>query len=105
MNFLFYFIENQLQRKVGELAYLEDWITTITSLTAGKSAFKVTFHWDNEIGVPGAILIKNKHHSEFYLKSITLEDVPDKARSTSFATHGFTLWTNTRKTAFSSLTR
>ena len=75
MYFLFYFIENQLQGKVGEPAYLEDWITTITSLTAGKSAFKVTFDRDNEKGVPGAILIKNKHHSEFYLKSITLEDV------------------------------
>ena len=43
MYFLFYFIENQLQGKVGEPAYLEDWITTITSLTAGESAFKVTF--------------------------------------------------------------
>ena len=66
-----------MQGNVGEPAYLEDWITTITSLTAGESAFKVTFDWDNEIGVPGAILIKkkNKHHSEFYLKSITLEDV------------------------------
>ncbi|GMY21573.1 probable linoleate 9S-lipoxygenase 5 [Fagus crenata] len=72
--------ENQLQGKVGEPAYLEDWITTITSLTAGESAFKVTFDWDNEIGVPGAILIKNKHHSEFYLKSITLEDVPGQGQ-------------------------
>ena len=75
MYFFFFLIENRLQGKVGEPAYLEDWITTITSLIAGESAFKVTFDWDNEIGVPEAILIKNKHHSEFYLKSITLEDV------------------------------
>ncbi|KAK7848407.1 putative linoleate 9s-lipoxygenase 5 [Quercus suber] len=27
-------------------------------------------------GDPGAILIRNNHHSEFYLNSITLEDVP-----------------------------
>ncbi|GMY21576.1 probable linoleate 9S-lipoxygenase 5 [Fagus crenata] len=72
--------QNRLQGKVGEPAYLEDWITTITSLTAGESAFKVTFDWDNEIEVPGAILIKNKHHSEFYLKSITLEDVPGEGQ-------------------------
>ncbi|XP_016175247.1 probable linoleate 9S-lipoxygenase 5 isoform X2 [Arachis ipaensis] len=37
----------------------------------------VTFDWDNEeIGTPGAFLIRNNHHSEFYLKSLTLEDVP-----------------------------
>lgn len=79
--FLFiYFIENGLQGKLGEPAYLEDWITTITPLTAGESAFKVTFDWDNEMEVPGAILIRNNHHSEFYLNSITLEDVPGQGR-------------------------
>lgn len=55
---------------------MEDWITRITPLAAGDSAFKVTFDWEEEIGVPGAILIKNNHHSQFYLKTITLEDVP-----------------------------
>ncbi|XP_050274138.1 probable linoleate 9S-lipoxygenase 5 [Quercus robur] len=72
--------ENGLQGKLGEPAYLEDWITTITPLTAGESAFKVTFDWDNEMEVPGAILIRNNHHSEFYLNSITLEDVPGQGR-------------------------
>lgn len=69
-----------MQGKLGEPAYLEDWITTITPLTAGESAFKVTFDWDNEMEVPGAILIRNNHHSEFYLNSITLEDVPGQGR-------------------------
>ncbi|PRQ42208.1 putative linoleate 9S-lipoxygenase [Rosa chinensis] len=68
--------ENGLKGKLGKPAYLEDWITTITPLTAGDSAYKVTFDWEDEIGVPGAILIKNNHHSQFYLKTITLEDVP-----------------------------
>ncbi|XP_061338052.1 probable linoleate 9S-lipoxygenase 5 [Gastrolobium bilobum] len=67
---------NGLKGKLGKPAYLEDWITTITSLTAGESAFRVTFDWDDEIGTPGAFLIKNNHHSEFYLRSLTLEDVP-----------------------------
>ncbi|XP_062143482.1 probable linoleate 9S-lipoxygenase 5 [Alnus glutinosa] len=72
--------ENGLQAKLGEPAHLEDWITTITPLTAGESAFKVTFDWDHKIGVPGAFTIRNNHHSEFYLKSVTLEDVPGHGR-------------------------
>nr|CAB94852.1 lipoxygenase [Prunus dulcis] len=72
--------ENGFKGKLGEPAYLEDWITTITPLTIGDSAYKVTFDWEEEIGVPGAILIKNNHHSEFFLKTITLEDVPREGR-------------------------
>lgn len=73
---MFLYIGHGLKGKLGKPAYLEDWITTITPLTAGESAFKVTFDWDQEIGVPGAFLIRNNHHSEFYLKTVTLEDVP-----------------------------
>ncbi|CAL8166383.1 unnamed protein product [Prunus armeniaca] len=72
--------ENGFKGKLGEPAYLEDWITTITPLTVGDSAYKVTFDWEEEIGVPGAILIKNNHHSEFFLKTITLEGVPHEGR-------------------------
>ncbi|KAK3418571.1 hypothetical protein EUGRSUZ_H04496 [Eucalyptus grandis] len=72
--------ENGLQGKLGKPAYLEKWITTITPLTAGDSAFKVTFDWDKEVGVPGAIIVQNNHHSQFYLKTITLEDVPGEGR-------------------------
>ena len=74
------FVANGLQGKIGKPAYLEDWITTITSLTAGESAFKVTFDWDEEIGEPGAFIIRNNHHSEFYLRTLTLEDVPGPGR-------------------------
>ncbi|KAI3676060.1 hypothetical protein L1987_85656 [Smallanthus sonchifolius] len=55
---------------------LEDWITTITHLTVGESSYKVSFEWDKEMGVPGAFLVQNHLHSEFYLKTLTLEDVP-----------------------------
>ncbi|KAJ9681972.1 hypothetical protein PVL29_018052 [Vitis rotundifolia] len=71
---------NGLQGKLGKPAYLENWITTITSLTAGESAFKVTFDWDEEIGEPGAFIIRNNHHSEFYLRTLTLEDIPGCGR-------------------------
>lgn len=69
---------NGLKGKLGKPAYLENWITTFTSLTAGESAFGVTFDWDEDIGTPGAFLIKNNHHSEFYLRSLTLENVPNQ---------------------------
>eukprot|EP00262_Sarcandra_glabra_P006180 TRINITY_DN18303_c0_g1_i1.p1 TRINITY_DN18303_c0_g1~~TRINITY_DN18303_c0_g1_i1.p1 ORF type:complete len:860 (-),score=111.78 TRINITY_DN18303_c0_g1_i1:147-2726(-) len=65
---------------VGEEAYLEEWITTITPISAGESTFNVTFKWEENHGVPGAFIVKNYHHSEFYLKTLTLEDVPGKGR-------------------------
>jgi linoleate 9S-lipoxygenase len=71
------FAENGLKGKLGKPANL-DWITTSTStpLQTGESAFKVTFDWDEEIGTPGAFLIRNNHDNEFYLKSLTLNGVP-----------------------------
>ncbi|KAF5463411.1 hypothetical protein F2P56_019328 [Juglans regia] len=73
--------ENGLQAgKLGKPAYLENWISTIAPLIAGESSFKVTFDWDEDIGIPGAFLIRNDHHSEFYLKTLTLEDVPGHGR-------------------------
>ncbi|KAI3996077.1 hypothetical protein MKX01_007183 [Papaver californicum] len=67
--------------KPGKAAYLEEWVTGVTPLAAGESMFKVTFDWDNETqGIPGAFIVKNFHHSQFYLKSLTLEDVPVAGR-------------------------
>ena len=63
--------------KVGKPANLESWITSLPSLTAGQSAFKVHFDWEEDVGIPGAFLIKNNHLSEFYLVSLTLEDIPN----------------------------
>ncbi|KAI3961707.1 hypothetical protein MKW92_052508 [Papaver armeniacum] len=68
--------ENEMRGKVTKEAYLEEWVKKSTSLTAGLSEFHVTFQWDEPIGNPGAFLIKNYHHSEFLLKTLTLEDVP-----------------------------
>ena len=65
-----------MKGKLGTPAYLEDWFTTITPLTADEVAFKVTFEWDKEIGTPGAFLIRNNHPSEFFLRTLTLENVP-----------------------------
>uniref|UniRef100_A0A5B6ZC15 Lipoxygenase n=1 Tax=Davidia involucrata TaxID=16924 RepID=A0A5B6ZC15_DAVIN len=66
----------ELRGKLGKPAYLEHWITKIPHLKASDSTFTVTFDWDEEIGIPGAFIIKNFHHGEFYLKTLTLDDVP-----------------------------
>ncbi|KAF3625834.1 putative linoleate 9S-lipoxygenase 5 [Capsicum annuum] len=73
--------ENGLEGKRSKPAYLEHWLTNITPIAAGESAFSVTFDWDHEeLGVPGAFIIKNLHFSEFFLKSLTLEDVPNHGK-------------------------
>lgn len=71
---------NELRGRLGKVAYLEKWITTITPLTAVETLFTITFDWDEAMGVPGAFIIRNHHHSQFYLKTVTLEDVPGHGR-------------------------
>ncbi|KAL8170893.1 hypothetical protein V2J09_022697 [Rumex salicifolius] len=71
---------NSKKGKVSKPAYLEDWLTKLTGLRAGESAFQVTFEWDEEVAVPGAFLIRNEHHNEFFLKTVTLQDVPGHGR-------------------------
>ncbi|KAK9288082.1 hypothetical protein L1049_016529 [Liquidambar formosana] len=49
-------------------------------LSAGDTAFHITFDWEEGMGVPGAFVIKNRHHSQFYLKTLTIEDFPGHGR-------------------------
>ncbi|KAL8105120.1 linoleate 9S-lipoxygenase 5-like isoform X2 [Apium graveolens] len=71
---------NVLRGKLGKAAFLEDWVTKITAVTAGDAEFNVTLDWDESMGDPGAFIIENQHHSQFYLKTITLEDFPGHGR-------------------------
>ncbi|KAG6726748.1 hypothetical protein I3842_02G095000 [Carya illinoinensis] len=68
--------EDGLRGKLGKVAYLEKWVRTITHFRAGETVFPVTFEWDDSMGAPGALIVKNHHRSQFYLKTVTLEDVP-----------------------------
>ncbi|CAL0332442.1 unnamed protein product [Lupinus luteus] len=63
--------------KVGKDTFLEGIIASLPTLGAGESAFSIHFEWDNSMGIPGAFYIKNYMQLEFYLKSLTLEDVPN----------------------------
>lgn len=71
---------NGMRGKLGKPVYLEKWVTTKTPLTAGETNLDVEFEWDESMGVPGAFIIKNNHHSQFYLGTLTLEDVPGHGR-------------------------
>ncbi|KAI9070597.1 hypothetical protein K1719_047439 [Acacia pycnantha] len=68
--------ERGAKGKIGKPAYLENWIMKSPNLTAEKFEFKVHFEWEEEVGIPGAFLIKNKHPNEFFLISLTLKNVP-----------------------------
>ncbi|KAH7847289.1 hypothetical protein Vadar_024296 [Vaccinium darrowii] len=60
---------------LGQKVFLQ-----LVSAVNADPGFDVSFDWDDEIGVPGAFIIRNLHYSEFYLKSLTLDQVPGHGR-------------------------
>ncbi|KAG2379958.1 Linoleate 9S-lipoxygenase [Vigna angularis] len=63
--------------KVGKQTYLEGLVTSLPTLGAGQSAFDIHFEWDSDMGIPGAFYIENFMQVEFFLVSLTLEDIPN----------------------------
>ncbi|KAL0921677.1 hypothetical protein M5K25_008774 [Dendrobium thyrsiflorum] len=68
--------------KVGDEAYLEDWGKAVPApvVAAGELLLSVRLMWDESFGEPGAVIVKNRHRSEFFLKSLSLEGVGLKNR-------------------------
>ncbi|KOM30093.1 hypothetical protein LR48_Vigan878s001100 [Vigna angularis] len=63
--------------KVGEEAYLNSHLPTLPTLGARQDAFSIYFEWESDFGIPGAFYIKNFKTDEFFLVSVTLEDIPN----------------------------
>jgi len=65
--------------KVGKETYLEKHVPTLPTFGNRRDAFNVHFEWDANFGIPGAFYIRNFMNDEFFLVSVTLEDIPNHA--------------------------
>ncbi|XP_058750359.1 linoleate 9S-lipoxygenase-like [Vicia villosa] len=63
--------------RVSNPAFLEGLVTSIPTLGDKQCAFSIYFDWDSNLGIPGAFYIDNFMQGEFFLVSLTLEDVPN----------------------------
>ncbi|XP_015939187.1 linoleate 9S-lipoxygenase 1 [Arachis duranensis] len=69
--------DGQGNGKVGKETYLEKHLPTLPNLGAKQDAFDIHFDYDADFGIPAAFYIKNYMQVEFFLVSVTLEDIPN----------------------------
>ncbi|KAG5000635.1 hypothetical protein JHK87_021707 [Glycine soja] len=63
--------------KVGNETFLEKHLPTLPTLGDRRDAYDIHFEWDANFGIPGAFYIRNYTYDEFFLVSVTLEDIPN----------------------------
>ncbi|MED6113079.1 Lox2p [Stylosanthes scabra] len=63
--------------KVGKKTFLQKHLPTLPNLRAKQDAFDIYFEYDADFGIPEAFYIKNYMQVEFFLVSVTLEDIPN----------------------------
>lgn len=70
--------EKANQGKLGKATKLEGYTSKISNSNGSdiEALFDISYNWDETMGLPGAFVIKNHHCSAFYIKSMTLSNVP-----------------------------
>lgn len=63
---------------VGKETFLKKRLPTLPTLGARHDAFSIYFEYDADFGIPGAFYIRNYAQVEFFLVSVTLEDIPNR---------------------------
>jgi linoleate 9S-lipoxygenase len=62
---------------IGKEVFLEKYLPTLPTLGARQDAFSIHFDWDAEFGIPGAFSFRNYTQDEFFLVSVTFDDIPN----------------------------
>jgi linoleate 9S-lipoxygenase len=75
-----FYSEDGLKGKLGKATPIEKGSNIPSAIDECHVAFHVALDWDESIGLPGAFIIKNNHRNEFYLKTLTLEDVSNHGK-------------------------
>lgn len=70
-------VENGMGKTASEASYLH-W-KPFDGPLVGDTHYEIPFKWNSSLGLPGAVLIKNMHSREVFLKSLIL-DIPGEGK-------------------------